>query len=264
MSSLNQFKVFDSHFHIIDKGFPLVVNQGYLPDYFSASDYRHRTQHYDIGGGAIVSGSFQGFDQSYLLAALKNLGPNFVGVAQLPTTVSDAELLSLNSAGVRAIRFNLIRCDHTENQDLAYFARRVHEIVGWHTEVYVNSKDLPELHQTLIKLPKVCIDHLGLSGSGFANLLSLVEHGVHVKATGFGRVDFDIKPAIKSIMAINPKALIFGTDLPSTRVARAFSDEDLFTVVDAIGEENARKVFYANAISLYRPKADDNSNGTGI
>ena len=107
MSKLNQFKVFDSHFHIIDKRFPLVPNQGYLPDNFSAGDYQKRTKCYDIAGGAIVSGSFQAFDQTYLLAALKELGPNFVGVAQLPATVSDDELISLNAAGVRAVRFNL-------------------------------------------------------------------------------------------------------------------------------------------------------------
>ena len=35
-------------------------------------------------GGAVVSGSFQGFDQSYLLDALDQLGPSFVGVTQLP------------------------------------------------------------------------------------------------------------------------------------------------------------------------------------
>ena len=255
MSKLNQFKVFDSHFHIIDKRFPLVPNQGYLPDTFAADDYQKRTQNYDIAGGAIVSGSFQAFDQTYLLAALKELGPNFAGVAQLPATVSDDELISLNEAGVRAVRFNLKRGGSEGTENLERFATRVHETVGWHTELYVDSKDLPELHKTIIGLPSVSIDHLGLSGDGFANLLSLVENGVHVKATGFGRVDFDVKKAIKEIVAINPNALVFGTDLPSTRAPEPYSDDDLFVVVDAIGEEMARKVFYENAINFYRPKS---------
>lgn len=254
MSRLNQFKVFDSHFHIIDKRFPLVPNQGYLPDNFSASDYQKRTRNYDIAGGAIVSGSFQAFDQTYLLAALKKLGPNFVGVAQLPATVSDDELFSLHNAGVRAVRFNLKRGGSEGTENLERFSKRVHETVGWHTELYVDSKDIPELHKTLIELPNVSIDHLGLSSSGFINLLSLVEKGVRVKATGFGRVDFDIKKAIKEIIAINPEALVFGTDLPSTRAPKPYSDDDLFVVIDAIGEDMARKVFYENAINFYRPK----------
>lgn len=253
MTKLNQFKVFDSHFHIIDQQFPLIPNQGYLPDNFSAQDYLKRTENYDIVGGAIVSGSFQAFDQSYLLAALKELGPNFVGVTQLPATVADDELIKLNDAGVRAVRFNLKRGGSEGVEKLERFAKRVHEVVGWHTELYVDSTDLADLHQTLSNLPSVSIDHLGLSEAGLPELLALVEKGVRVKATGFGRVDFDVKRAINAIVSVNPDALMFGTDLPSTRAPRPYSDDDLFVVIDAIGADLARKVFYDNAVSFYRP-----------
>jgi predicted TIM-barrel fold metal-dependent hydrolase len=255
MTELNQFKVFDSHFHIIDKRFPLVPNQGYLPDVFSAQDYLNRTRDYDLAGGAIVSGSFQVFDQTYLLAALKELGPNFVGVTQLPATVSDEELVNLNEAGVRAVRFNLKRGGSESVENLERFAKRVHETVGWHTELYVDSNDLPELHKMLVALPSVSIDHLGLSKAGFSDLLSLVEKGIRVKATGFGRVDFDIEKAIKDIVSINPDALVFGTDLPSTRAPKPYTDEDFFMVINSIGEDLARKVFYENAILFYRPQS---------
>jgi len=255
MTKLNAFKVFDSHFHIIDKRFPLVLNQGYLPDNFSVQDYQKRTRDYDITGGAIVSGSFQAFDQSYLLAALKQLGPGFVGVTQLPATVSDEELISLNKAGVRAVRFNLKRGGSENVKNLEGFARRIHETVGWHTELYVDSKDLSQLHKTLAALPCVSIDHLGLSEAGFSDLLSLVETGVRVKATGFGRVDFNVKKAIRDIVNINPGALMFGTDLPSTRAPKPYSDDDLFMLVDTIGERMARKVFYENAVDFYKPQS---------
>jgi predicted TIM-barrel fold metal-dependent hydrolase len=213
-----------------------------------------RTKAYVIAGGAIVSGSFQAFDQSYLLAALKELGPTFVGVSQLPATVSDDELIKLNEAGIRAIRFNLKRGGSEGIENLERLARRVHDVVGWHTELYVDSKDLADLHDTICSLPSVSIDHLGLSEAGFSDLLALVEKGVHVKATGFGRVDFDVTNAIQQIVAINPEALTFGTDLPSTRTPKPYSDQDLFTVVDAIGEKKAQKVFHENAVRLYRPK----------
>ena len=252
MRELNQFKVFDSHFHIIDKNFPLVPNQGYLPDNFSVEDYKKRIKNYNIVGGAVVSGSFQAFDQTYLLAALKKLGPGFVGVTQLPADVSDNELIKLNEAGVRAIRFNLKRGGSECVENLERFAKRVHDTVGWHTELYADSKDLLELHKMLISLPSVSIDHLGLSKAGFSNLLSLIEKGVYVKATGFSRVDFDVKKAIKEIIAINPNALVFGTDLPSTRAPKQYSDKDFFMIIDAIGEKMARKVFYENAVSLYQ------------
>src|SRR6266542_2187957 len=135
---LRSFKLFDAHFHIIDRRFPLVANQGYMPDEFSCDQYLARTRSYDLAGGAIVSGSFQAFDQGYLRDALKRLGPSFVGVTQVPATVSDQEILELNSAGVRALRFNvpprltLKRSGSEGVKHLDRLARRVHELAGWH------------------------------------------------------------------------------------------------------------------------------------
>lgn len=253
MNRLKPFKLFDSHFHIIDQAFPLVTNQGYLPDDFNVRDYLKRTQEYDIAGGAVVSGSFQAFDQTYLLAALKELGPNFVGVTQLPASVSDDELLRLDNSGVRAVRFNLKRGGSEEIDQLESFARRIYDLIGWHVELYVDSTALAELAPLLTRLPRVSVDHLGLSKAGFNDLLSLVEQGVYVKATGFGRVDFAVTDALQQIIQINPDALLFGTDLPSTRAPRPYADEDFDLVVDALGEEIARKVFYDNAMNFYRP-----------
>ena len=152
-------KYFDCHFHIIDKNFPVVPNQGFMPDAFTSEDYLDRLKAVDLCGGAVVSGSFQAFDQSYLFHALKVLGPTFVGVTQVPQTISDQELKELNSAGVRAVRFNVKRGGSEEIHHLESLARRVHELVGWHTELYVDSAELADLYETLISLPAVSIDH---------------------------------------------------------------------------------------------------------
>lgn len=252
---MRSFRIFDSHFHIIDRRFPLIPNQGYLPDDFSCDDYLARMEGYNLVGGAIVSGSFQAFDQAYLRDALARLGPSFVGVTQLPVAVSDAELLALDEAGVRAVRFNLKRGGSEGVAQLEAMARRVYGVVGWHVELYVDSRELPDLYQTLVSLPAVSIDHLGLSGEGSGVLRRLAERGVRVKATGFGRVDFDVRTALKELYAANPASLMFGTDLPSTRAPRPYSDEDLLLVVETLGEEGARRVLHDNAVAFYRPKA---------
>lgn len=246
-------KLFDSHFHIIDPKYPLVANQSYLPPTFTVEDYLKKARDLNVVGGAVVSGSFQAFDQTYLLAALKALGSSFVGVTQLPATVSDDEILKLDSAGVRAVRFNCKRGGSESLDKLESFAKRVHELAGWHVELYIDSKDLRDLTSLLLDLPAVSIDHLGLSKEGFPHLLSLVEKGVKVKATGFGRVDFDIKPALEDLARANPDALMFGTDLPSTRAKRPFSDEDLQLVLDTFDTRVAEKIFYANAVAFYKP-----------
>jgi len=247
-------KYFDCHFHIIDKNFPVVPNQGFMPDAFVSEDYLERLKDIDLCGGAVVSGSFQELDQSYLFHALKVLGPTFVGVTQVPQTISDRELRELNDAGVRAVRFNVKRGGSEDIKHLENFARRVHKMVSWHTELYIDSTDAARLFDTLVSLPAVSIDHIGLSKAGFPTLLKLVEKGVKVKATGFGRVDFDVGPALKELYAANPKALMFGTDLPSTRAPRPYLDSDYTLVLEALGEEKAANVFYKNAIEFYRPK----------
>ncbi|HET9917224.1 MAG TPA: amidohydrolase family protein [Candidatus Binatia bacterium] len=247
-------KYFDCHFHIIDKNFPVVPNQGFMPDAFTSEDYLARVEAIDLCGGAVVSGSFQELDQTYLFHALKVLGPTFVGVTQVPQTISDRELQELNDAGVRAVRFNVKRGGSEDVKHLENFARRVHKLVGWHTELYIDSTDAAGLFDTLVSLPAVSIDHIGLSKAGFPTLLKLAERGVRVKATGFGRVDFDVGSALKELYAANPKALMFGTDLPSTRAPRPYLDSDYTLVLETLGEDKAANVFYKNAIEFYRPK----------
>lgn len=248
-------KLFDAHFHIIDPRFPLIPNHGYLPPAFTCEDYLQRMQGHSLAGGAVVSGSFQAFDQAYLLAALRRLGPAFVGVTQLPASVGDAELLELDAAGVRAVRFNFKRGGSENSRHLEHFASRVYELVGWHVELYVDARELPDLSPTLLKLPAVSIDHLGLSAAGLPTLLKLVERGVCVKATGFGRVDFDVRKALPTLFAANPDALLFGTDLPSTRAPIPYQDTDFTLVTEVLGDGNADKVLWENALRLYRPAA---------
>jgi predicted TIM-barrel fold metal-dependent hydrolase len=229
----------------------LIANNGYLPETFTCDDYQERIKGYNLIGGAVVSGSFQGFDQCYLLDALEKLGPTFCGVTQIPLSTSDEEIFRLNNAGVRAVRFNLKRGGSEELKHLDRLARRVYELVGWHSEIYVDSQELEGLYATIIALPSVSIDHLGLSGAGFKTLLRLAGRGVHIKATGFGRVDFDVAAALREIYSTNKDALMFGTDLPSTRAPRPYKDEDLALVIEILGEAGAKKVLYENAVTYY-------------
>ncbi|TGK39830.1 amidohydrolase family protein [Leptospira andrefontaineae] len=245
-------RIFDSHFHIIDPRFPLVPNHGFLPEPFTVSDYNKQADWLRIKGGAVVSGSFQVFDQTYLLDALSILGKNYVGVTQLPANVQDSEILSLHRSGVRAVRFNVRRGGSEEISKIKEMGARVYDIVGWHVELYIDAKEVDEfLEEVLLSLPKVSIDHLGLSKEGFSTILRLVEKGVRVKATGFGRTNMDIRTALVAIAEINPDALMFGTDLPSTRSPAPFTEEDLHLVTDTFEGELLQKVLYSNALDFY-------------
>lgn len=240
-------RIFDAHFHIIDYQFPIIESQGYMPPSYDVAAYSEQTKDLAIKGGAIVSGSFQGFDQTYLLNSLKQMGPAFCGVTQLPFTVSDEEIEALHKNGVRALRFNIKRGGSEDLSKLDYFARRVHELVGWHSELYIDAKELPEIAATIEKLPAISIDHLGLSEEGLPHLLKLVDKGIHVKATGFGRVELDVQKALQEIYSINPDALMFGTDLPSTRAKRPFEVADITLIQQLFDDQASDKILYTNA-----------------
>ncbi len=245
--------IFDAHLHIIAPGFDLIPNQGYTPPWFPADDYLAIARPLGVFGGAVVSGSFQGYDQTYLRDALSRLGPSFVGVTQLPRDVPDATILELAGCGVRAVRFNLRRGCSESMEAMEAMARRVFELAHWHIEIYADAQELAPLLPMLNSLPQIVIDHLGLSPEGLPTLSKLVEHGAKVKATGFGRVTLDVAGAVKAIASVNPEALVFGTDLPSTRAQRPFSPADIELIQNELGPELARRVFYENAIALYRP-----------
>ncbi len=244
-------RIFDAHFHIIDFNFPIIENQGYTPPSYVVEDYQKDTVSLQIAGGAIVSGSFQGFDQAYLLKALKQLGPTFCGVTQLPNTVTDDEIVHLHNNGVRALRFNSRRGGSEDLSQLETFARRVYDLVGWHSELYIDAKEIPEIASTIEALPAISIDHLGLSEEGLPHLLKLVDKGVRVKATGFGRVELDVKHALQAIYNANPDALMFGTDCPSTRAKRPFNYGDVELIQQLFDQQAADKILYKNALQWY-------------
>ena len=243
-------QIFDSHFHIIDTRFPLVRNNGYLPPEFTAADYLGAVSDLGVTGGAVVSGSFQAFDQSYLIDALATLGPTFVGVANIAETTSDDELLRLGEAGVRGVRFNLYRGGSAEIESVSSLGRRVWDVAGMHVEFYLDANDLVELEPIIAALPKVSIDHLGMTSMHRNVLLRLVSRGVRVKATGFGRVELDVASAIREIHKQNPEALMFGTDLPGTRARVPFQPQDMELVADILAED-ASLALYENGARFY-------------
>ncbi len=244
-------KFFDSHLHIIDPRFPLYENQGYIPKPYTTDDYLKDLTPYHMLGGAVVSGSFQQQDQDYLVEALRKLGKNYVGVTQLLANTPDAKIIELNTVGVRAVRFNLMRGGSEDFSNISNFAARIHELANWHIELYVDGRDLASIYTKLTKLPKISIDHLGLRKEGLHTLLRLTEKGAHVKATGFGRLDFNPAIGLSEIHRSNPHSLMFGSDLPCTRAPRAFSERDIALIGETLGNEAAERVFYKNALDFY-------------
>ena len=225
--------IFDAHCHIIDHRFPVIENQGYLPPHFPLDEYVSQTRPLGIVSGAIVSGSFHGFDQSYLKATLKSLGPQWVGVTQVPNNISDQEILELTRIGVRALRFNLFRGRIDSVDEMVSLAKRAHAVGGWHAEIYADAFALAPHVGELSKLPQIVIDHLGMTQKGMPVVLELVKAG-------------------EKITSLDSKALVFGTDIPSTRAKRVFAPRDIELIKNVLGPPLSSQVLWSNARQLYR------------
>ena len=249
-----QRRLFDSHCHIIDHRFPIVANQGYTPPHFPLEDYLAQAKPLGVVAGAVVSGSFQADDQTYLMDILPKLGPAWVGVTQIPNDYPDAEIARLGKLGVRAVRFNVFRGRIDSVDDIVALATRAHSVAGWHSEIYADAAALAPHVDKLSKLPQISIDHLGMTEAGVPVLLDLVAAGCKVKATGFGRVKLDVPKTLEAVARKNPNALVFGTDIPSTRAARPFEAADIDLVERVLGRELAQKAFWDNPLALYRVK----------
>jgi predicted TIM-barrel fold metal-dependent hydrolase len=249
-----QRRLFDSHCHIIDHRFPIVANQGYTPPNFPLEDYLAQTGPLGVVAGAVVSGSFQGNDQTYLMDILPRLGPAWAGVTQIPNDYPDADIAKLGKLGVRAVRFTLYRGAIDNVDDIVALAKRCHAVAGWHAEIYADAAMLKPHVDKLSKLPQLCIDHLGMTQAGVPVLLDLVAAGCKVKATGFGRVKLDVPKTLEQVAAKNPGALVFGTDIPSTRAERPFMPSDIELVEKVLGPELAAKAFWDNPLALYKVK----------
>lgn len=64
-------------------------------------------------------------------------------------------------------------------------------------------------------------------------------------------MSLNVADALRRIDAVNPQALMFGTDLPGTRAPRAFTAEDLDVISDTLGDDASQRLS-DNARSWYR------------
>lgn len=250
-------KLFDAHFHVIDTRFHLEANNGFIPDAFPFASYENllTSMALKVDGGAIISGSFQGYDTGYL-QILKELTAQYpdrkyVAIANVKTTASDADILALAQRGVAGARFNLFRGNGASVTAIADFAQRAYEVAGWTIELQVNPQQLADMVPVLTQIPRLSIDHVGMRKVSIPTLYELADKGVKIKASGFGRLDFDPWPVLVKLNDIDPTTLMFGSDIPGTRVAHKFEKADIAHFKSLFDDAAQQRILHDNAYDWY-------------
>ena len=265
----------DTHCHVFGPAdrFPYADGRPYTPPDAPLEAYLAMLRRLGLSRGVIVQGAAHGADNSAMLDALSRAPEILRGVAVLREDVPDAELRRMDRLGVRALRvnqrFNDGRKHLLAGMGFDAFERTAGRFadLGWHLQLWIDARDLPEFGPRLRRLPvEVVIDHMGyprqgVGEPGFRALLRLLgDGGCWVKLSGAYRIsddwpDYaDAEVYHRALVGTNPDRLLWGTDWPHPRVVGRMPDTgrllDLFNAWTP-DPEIRRRILVHNPARLY-------------
>lgn len=258
----------DCHIHVFDKRFPMAAGDTrVLPD-ASVADYRLLQRRLGTSRVVLIQPSTYGLDNACMLAGMAELGASARGVAVVDDKVTDAELMRLDAAGVRGIRFNIARAGATTVDMLEPLSRRVNEL-GWHVQIHMGGDQIAQIEGLLNRLPSpIVFDHLGripLSAGAahpaFKVIAGLLQKGrTWVKFSGaymdtkVGPPDYDDAGTLaQRFIETAPERIVWGSDWPHPSKETKPNDALLF---DMLGRwvpdaERRRAILVTNPARLY-------------
>jgi predicted TIM-barrel fold metal-dependent hydrolase len=267
----------DTHAHVFGPAaqFPYAADRSYTPPDAPLAKYLGMLDTVGFARGVLVQGSAHGRDNAAMLDALTRTPDRLRGVAVADASVAPAELKCWHAAGVRGLRFNhffrggALHYRGGVPLDTAQVHAGVMAELGWHLQLWIDVKDLPDTIPTLKALgPPVVIDHMGrtdaragIATPGFQSLLRLVgDGGCWVKVSGAHRLsqrapDYpDARPFHEALVRANPERLVWGSDWPHPRIEGEMPDAGrLFELFCAWTPDDAvrRKILVDNPARLY-------------
>lgn len=221
---------FDCHAHIYEK-VTATRDARYVPS--SPAPLSHWLDHqraHGIKGGVIVQVSFLGSDNSELCAALAKLDLNrFAGVAVVALDVSDATLDRLVAAGVRGVRWNLVRgqaIPDLASASVQAFLEKLRQR-KLHLEVHLEG---PRLAPALAGLTDqgigIVVDHFGLPSAprpGDDPLIIATQNlsdtsSLFFKFSAHYRSQFDLTAHAAALCSkLEAHHIVWGSDWPHTQ-----------------------------------------------
>jgi D-galactarolactone isomerase len=174
----------DTHMHVYESRFPLAPTSPFVPPDAPAAAYREAMRRLGLARCVIVQPSSYGFDNRCTLEAMAALEGAARGVAVVEPSATDAELDRLTRAGIRGIRFHMLRGGVLPWSSLDGMAAQVHAF-GWHVQLQLDGRKLADREATIRALPgRFVIDHVGkflepvgVDHPGFLALLRFLDTG---------------------------------------------------------------------------------------
>jgi len=226
----------DTHMHAFGPPdrYPSVATPRYDHPGASLQQYASVAAALSIERMVFVQPSFYGTDNSFVLEALKEIGPRARGVVILPDTEVAASVLEeLHERGVRGLRVDFFGMhDHgAANSECLQALRRAAGLarsLGWHVELYSPGVVIRDLTPHLPEIGvAVSVDHMGymkgghgLTDTDFEKFIETVKSGqVWVKLTGPYRLSngadwHHADEMARALIEAAPERMLWGTDWP--------------------------------------------------
>ena len=218
----------DSHTHTFVRGLPLAADARYVPDY-DASDATllATAERNGVGRVVISQPSFLGFDNSYLLGALKAHPDRLRGVPRIEPRTPTKQWDEMGRLGVVGLRFpirGLALPDWADYREVMAEAKRR----GWHLHLYEDSARLKDSLPVFLESgANVVIPHMGMfdpklgpkRDDGFKLLLESAKTGrVYVMLNSPYRTSVEGAALAAPMLldAFGAERLLWGSDWPHT------------------------------------------------
>lgn len=271
----------DAHCHVFGPGasFVFAPERKYTPCDASAEQLFALRDHLGFSRNVIVQATCHGADNSAMMAACGAANGKARGVATVRREVTDEQLSTMHSAGVRGVRFNFVKrlVNVTPKDELLEIAQRIHPL-GWHIVIYFEAPDLPELLDFFSELPTaIVVDHMGrpdvsepVDGPEFKLFEQFMQDNENVwcKVTCPERLSVtgpaalngernaytDFVPFGRRIVETFPDRVLWGTDWPHPNLKDHMPDDGLLVDVIphiAVTEELQQKLLVDNPMRLY-------------
>jgi 2-pyrone-4,6-dicarboxylate lactonase len=219
----------------------------------------------------VVQSTCHGWDNSVTQDAIETRPAHYHGIALLSTNTPDAELLRLDRAGFRGVRFHYM--GHLGSsvpiEEVLSFANRL-EPLGWHLQLHGAPAQLLALASALQRSPvPVVIDHiarldasLGTEQPHFKALLALMAHQhMWVKVSGMDRITAqgppyaDALPFAQTLVREFGDRVVWGNDWPHpNHSGPAPDDTQLARLIHAVAPQAQMRarLMQTNPERLYR------------
>ena len=267
----------DAHCHVFGPGdvFTYAPERKYTPCDAPKEKLWALRDHLGFARNVIVQATCHGADNRAVVDALRASNGTAKGIATVRRSVTDGELLAMNAAGIKGVRFNFVKrlVETTPPDELLEIARRIAPL-GWHVVIYFEAPDLPELYDFIASLPTiVVVDHMGrpdvnkpVDGPEFGLFVKLMRENPRIwskvtcpeRLSRSGPPDYaDVVPFARHLVETFPDRVLWGTDWPHPNLKSHMPDDGhLVDIIPKIAPtpDLQQALLVTNPLRLYWPE----------